>query len=103
MIRVTVVYGIPSDPEAFDRHYRDIHVPLCLRMPDLAGFEFSQGAVSASAGAPGSHMIAVMTYPDADTLARSFASPEGQAAIADVANFASGGASIYTAEINVLR
>lgn len=97
MIKVTVVYGIPDDAEVFNRHYETIHVPLVLKMPELKGFEYSVGEVSRGEGTDPAHMLAVMTYSDIDSLTRSFGSPEGQAAIADVANFASGGASIHTA------
>ncbi|WP_107676296.1 EthD family reductase [Agrobacterium sp. LAD9] len=98
MIRITVVYGLPADPASFNSHYETVHVPLVLAMPELNGFEYSVGDVSPGEGTKPAHMVAVMTYPDHDTLSRSFGSPEGQAAIADVANFATGGASIYTAE-----
>lgn len=97
MIKVTVVYGIPDDAEAFNHHYETVHVPLVLRMPELKGFEYSFGEVNNGEGTAPAHMLAVMTYSDIDSLTRSFGSPEGHAAIADVANFASGGASIHTA------
>lgn len=28
MIRFLAAYDIPDDPEAFDRHYREVHIPL---------------------------------------------------------------------------
>lgn len=98
MIKVTVVYGLPEDTDSFNRHYENVHVPLVLAMPELKGFEYSVGVVTPGEGTPPAHMVAVMTYADFDALSRSFGSVEGQAAIADVGNFASGGAAIHTAE-----
>ena len=99
MIKVTVVYGIPDDVEAFNRYYETVHVPLVLKMPEIKAFEYSVGEVSNGEGTDPAHLLAVMTYSDIESLTRSFGSPEGQAAIADVPNFASGGASIHTAAI----
>ena len=33
MVRFLVVYDTPEDPEAFDRHYREVHIPLATRTP----------------------------------------------------------------------
>ena len=38
MHRVTVCYGKPSDPAAFDRHYATVHAPLVRLVPGLSGF-----------------------------------------------------------------
>ena len=33
MVRFLVLYDTPADPEAFDRHYREIHIPLAKQLP----------------------------------------------------------------------
>ena len=38
MHRISITYGRSADPAAFDRHYNDIHAPLALEIPGLAGF-----------------------------------------------------------------
>ena len=38
MYRVTVCYGQPTDPAAFDSHYEQTHAPLVRQVPGLAGF-----------------------------------------------------------------
>ncbi len=99
MIRLTVIYGTPANPAAFDAHYRDVHIPLARAMPGLKGFEVSQGGVAASAGdAP--YLIALLSYADEASLHASLASPEGQKAVADVVNFATGGCTIYTTQMS---
>jgi hypothetical protein len=35
MARFVVVYDTPSDVDAFERHYNDVHIPLARRYPDL--------------------------------------------------------------------
>ncbi len=96
MKRVVVVYGIPQDTCAFERHYRDVHVPLVKQMPLLAAFEASLS--DAGADAENWHAIAILTYRNQADLDTSLASPEGVAAVQDVGNFASGGCQIYTCE-----
>ena len=35
MVRFIVLYDKPEDTEAFDRHYREIHIPLTKKLPGL--------------------------------------------------------------------
>ena len=37
MVKVTVLYGPPSDPAAFEDYYANTHVPLAAKMPEHAG------------------------------------------------------------------
>ena len=34
-VRFLALYETPADPEAFDRHYREVHIPLGRRLPGL--------------------------------------------------------------------
>ncbi|HLU46974.1 MAG TPA: EthD family reductase, partial [Planctomycetota bacterium] len=38
MIRLTVLYGHPTDPEEFDRYYREVHIPIARKMKGLLGW-----------------------------------------------------------------
>jgi uncharacterized protein (TIGR02118 family) len=33
--RFLAVYETPADPNAFDRHYRVVHIPTAQRLPGL--------------------------------------------------------------------
>ena len=35
MVRFMVLYDQPEDAEAFDRHYRVVHIPLAKKLPGL--------------------------------------------------------------------
>jgi uncharacterized protein (TIGR02118 family) len=35
--RFIVLYGIPADPAAFERYYRDVHIPLSRHLPRASG------------------------------------------------------------------
>jgi uncharacterized protein (TIGR02118 family) len=92
---LVVVYKTPKDPSAFDRHYFDTHVPLAKKIPGLRKYEVSTGPVASPAGPSGVHLIAILRFDDAAAIQRAFASPEGQAAAADVQTFATGGADLF--------
>lgn len=95
MKRVIVLYGQPKDPEAFEKHYQEVHIPLVRQMPNLKGFEYSRGKV-AVAGDADYYMVAMLTFESGEALKESFASEAGKATVGDVGNFASGGATIVT-------
>ena len=93
MAQVLVLYNPPADPAAFDRYYGDRHIPIARRIPGLRSYTISNGPVQALAGsAP--YLVAVLTFDSMADLSAALASPEGQAAAADLPNFASGGATL---------
>ncbi len=99
MKRVLVCYGQPDDPAAFDRHYRDVHAPLVGKIPHLASFEMSRGPVVSSEPSVDYYLVAILSYANQADMDAAMASPEGEAAVADLANFASGGVTILTVEM----
>jgi uncharacterized protein (TIGR02118 family) len=81
------------DPVAFDRYYRQTHIPLARKIPGLRSYVISNGPVQALAGvAP--HLIAILQFDSLADLNAALASPQGQAAAADLSNFASSGATV---------
>lgn len=98
MKRIIVQYGPPEDPAAFDAHYASTHIPLTKAMPHLAGFEISRGPVACSDEEQPIYLTAILTYVSQADLEASLASETGQAAVADVTNFATGGVTLITIE-----
>ena len=98
MARLVVMYKTPRDASAFDRHYVDTHVPLAKKMPGLRKYEVSRGAVGTPAGASNYHLVAILHFDDVPSIQAGVASPEGQAAVGDLQNFATGGADIFMFE-----
>lgn len=97
MAQILVLYNTPADPAAFDRYYRDVHLPIAKRIPGLRSYSISSGPVQALAGtAP--HLVAILTFDSMADLKAALVSPEGQATAADVPNFASGGATLLIHE-----
>ena len=94
MVKLVVCYGAPDDPEAFDRHYTETHVPLVDKIPNLRRFEPGK-VVGTPDGSPAPYYyIAELWFDSAEELQAAMGSAEGQAAGEDVATFASGGATL---------
>jgi uncharacterized protein (TIGR02118 family) len=97
MVRLLVLYGHPKDPDAFDRYYSEHHIPIAKCMKGLK--KWSIGKVQASEdGQPLPYYYVADLYMDSrEDFDRLLASPEGQAAVADVPNYATGGVTfLYT-------
>jgi uncharacterized protein (TIGR02118 family) len=95
MARLVVLYKTPKDKAAFDHYYHATHVPLAKKMPGLRKYDISQGPVETPAGPAGIHLVATLTFDSLQAIASALGSVEGQAAAADLGNFADGGAELY--------
>ncbi|MDQ2713710.1 MAG: EthD family reductase [Chloroflexota bacterium] len=101
MIQLTVLYGQPQDPAAFDRYYRETHVHVARKMPGIKGYTTNK-PVSLNPQEPSSYyLIADLYFENMPALQAALQSPEGQAAAGDVQNFATGGAQLLVGEIQV--
>ena len=81
--RFLAVYETPADPEAFDRHYREVHIPLGLRLPGLRRYTVSRDVVALH-GAP-CYLVAELDWDTTDDLRAAFATPGGRATAEDAA------------------
>ncbi len=61
----------------------------------LRKYEVSQGPVATPAGPSGYHLVALLHFDNLAAIQAGFGSAEGQAAVADVQNFATGGVDIF--------
>jgi uncharacterized protein (TIGR02118 family) len=83
MAKMVVIYRTPKDPEAFDRHYFDVHIPLAKRLPGLRKYEVGRRPILTPAGDPEPYLVGTLYFDDLAAIRRAFATPEGQACAAD--------------------
>ena len=100
MVKAVVLYGPPEDADAFERYYADTHTALATAIPGLRRFEAARGVATPDGSALPYQRIAELTFDDMDALQAGMGSPDGQAAVGDIANFATGGVTIFIAEID---
>ena len=91
MNRLTVLYGHPKDPAEFDRYYNEVHIPIAKKMKGLKGWTIGKCEPATPGEQPPYYMIVGLYADTRADLEAILASPEGQATIADVPKFASGG------------
>lgn len=102
MAKLIVSYRMPNNSKAFDHHYASVHVPLVKKIPGLLKLETSVGPVATPPGGTAHHLVAILHFGSMQSLGAALASSEGEAAKADIGNFATGGADLMffdTAEL----
>ena len=81
--RFLALYETPPDPDAFDRHYYQTHIPLIRCLPGLRRCTLGRN-VTALHGAP-FYLVADLEWDTMDELQAAFGTPEGRATAADAA------------------
>lgn len=98
MVKLILLYGQPTDPAAFDAHYFSTHAALVAEMTGVRRFEAARCSTP-DGSAPPYYLQAELWFDDDTAMWACLGSPEGQAAAADVANFATGGATMLVGDI----
>jgi uncharacterized protein (TIGR02118 family) len=83
MAKMIVVYKTPKDPEAFDKHYFDVHVPLAKKLPGLRRYKVSIGEIVAPTGVSNPYFVATLHFDDLQSIKTAFASSVGKACADD--------------------
>lgn len=94
MARMIAMYRKPADPAAFDTYYFGTHVPIAKKIPGLRSYEVNDGGIGTPAGPSDFHLIAILTFDGIADIQAGLGSPEGQAAAADLGNFAQAGVDL---------
>jgi uncharacterized protein (TIGR02118 family) len=94
MIKLTVLYGHPTDPVAFESYYANTHQPIVSKVKGFIKAELTKFMSAADGGKPAYYRMAELYFPSIEELQKTVESPEGKTLSADLANFATGGATI---------
>lgn len=95
MHRMTILYGVDDDPEAFRHYYYEKHIPLAARMEGLTGWNLSWIDPASSSRY---QLVAELYAESAEALTAILASPAGLAASADLDNFVTGTVEFLTGD-----
>jgi len=100
MVKLTVLYGQPKSPEAFEKYYAETHMPIAAKMQGVCRIELSKVTGTADGSAPAFYRLADLYFDDVDHMKRVMATPEGKATVADLANFATGGVTTLVSNVS---
>ena len=99
MVKLTILYQRPSDPEKFDAHYFGTHMPLAAKLPGLVRAEAAK-ITGGLDGSPAPYYVHTdLVFETKDALMGSFGTPEGQAVGGDMVNFEAEGMIMFVSEI----
>jgi uncharacterized protein (TIGR02118 family) len=100
MVKLTVLYSHPDDPDAFEDYYANTHMPLVETIPNLQRYEAARIVATPDGSEPPYYRIFEGYFEDIEQLQSGMGTPEGQAAAEDIPNFATGGATLFICEID---
>jgi uncharacterized protein (TIGR02118 family) len=99
MATLLILYGRPTDPDAFERYYFDEHLPFAGEtMPNVRGATSGRVVGTASGDDSDVYRYAAMTYDSVDSLREGISSEDGRRVLADLDNFATGGVQVLIVE-----
>ena len=96
MHRITIQYGAPADPEAFEKHYTEVHIPLASKLPNLRRFSRSHPR---GLGADAPYLVAELWFDDADALKAALKSSAMAETAADAQTFDVASMTTFSGEV----
>ncbi|MDQ2690054.1 MAG: EthD family reductase [Chloroflexota bacterium] len=96
MPRLIALYNAPDDTDAFDAHYRDVHMPIVSRYPNLRDVRLSKPTGVGGRPSP-YYLMAEMVFDSAADLDEALMSEAGAASAKDLRNFAGAGVTMFIA------
>jgi uncharacterized protein (TIGR02118 family) len=99
-VKLVVLYTQPDDPDAFDLHYREQHMPLARAIPGAQRVETGRIIAEADGGDPLWYRVTEVYFADRAALDAGLATPDAQAATADYAKIAPPGSRILVQDVD---
>jgi uncharacterized protein (TIGR02118 family) len=99
MMKVTVIYGNPKSAEQFESYYKETHLPLAAKIKGVSRAEFTKFMPGPDGAQPAFYRMAEFYFSNVAQMQQSLSSPEGQAAVADIPKFATGGVNMVIGSV----
>lgn len=93
-VKLTVIYGHPEDPAAFEEYYFSTHQRLAEKIKGVSRMELTKFEDGAQGEKPQYYRMAELYFPSEEAMQETLSSPEGKAAVDDIGNFATGGVTV---------
>ena len=99
MMKLTVLYGHPTNSEAFEDHYRGTHLPLAAKITGVARLELTRFVAGPDGGKPAFYRMAEVYFQSKGQMEQTLGSPAGKATVTDISQFATGGATMLVGAV----
>lgn len=99
MIKLTVLYGHPTDAVAFEDYYANTHMPIALKMTGHSRSEATKFLSAPDGSQAAYYRMFEFWFVTPEAMQATLSSPEGQATAADIPNFATGGATLMVGAV----
>lgn len=94
MQKLTVLYGHPTDVKAFETYYKEKHMPLVDTIEGIEKLELTKFLGTPDGQKADYYRMAELYFTSLEQMQDSMSSPEGQATVNDLSNFATGGVNV---------
>jgi uncharacterized protein (TIGR02118 family) len=99
-VKLLVLYTQPDDPDVFEHHYAETHMPMVHQIPGLQRAEAGRFIAEADGGDPTFYRTASLYFADRAALDTALASTEAQTAAADYAQIAPPGSRMLVEDVD---
>ncbi len=96
MIKITVLYGHPTNPEDFEKYYAETHSEKIKKVTGIAKQEYTKFLPNPDGSTVAYYRMAELYFTTPEAMQQTMQSNEGQALAADLPNFTTGGVTIIT-------
>ncbi len=98
-VKLTVVYDNPTDPAAFEEHYKTVHVPLAGRVKGVKRAELAKVFPKEDGSPTPAYRVAELYFDDYKSAVDAIGTPEGQALLGDAQQLGSAGVKFLLCDI----
>jgi uncharacterized protein (TIGR02118 family) len=99
MIKLTILYGHPANAKEFEDYYAQTHHPLAAKIRGVQRLELTKFLTGSEGGPPAFYRMAELYFSSEAQMLDTLSSPEAQAAVADLQNFATGGVTVMIGSV----
>lgn len=82
-------------PNAFEKYRAQTHLPLAAKMTGFTNLELAKVVATPDGSPLPFYRTAEIWWDSEEDMQKTLGSPEGQATVADLANFSTGGATVF--------
>jgi uncharacterized protein (TIGR02118 family) len=98
-VKLVVLYTQPEDPEAFEKEYADVHMPLVEQLPGLERAEVGRMVTALDGGEKTYYWLAELHFADDKAMQAAFGSEAGKATAAHYGKIAPPGSRMFVQHV----